>query len=124
MTLNFKARHTGSLNDSAQPVEPQDALSRRLTRALEAAPPVRIPQDFAARIAAQARVQAPAAIRPSTRFGEIASYTALALLLTAMLLFAPWARTGRIVPVANELLLALEFVALMTWTSLRPGIAR
>ena len=106
--------------------EPHDELAHRITRALEAPPRVAIPAGFAARVAAQASAQTPSTLPlpSSSHFGQIASYVAFALLLAAMVLFAPWARTGRFVPVANEFLLAFEFVALMTWTSLRPGTTR
>ena len=107
-------------------LEPHDAFARRLTRALEDAPRVAIPADFAARVATLAAAETPLALPPqsSLRFGRMVSNAAFALLLLAMFLCAPWARTGRLVPLANELLLALEFVALMTWTSLRSGTAR
>jgi len=98
-------------------LEPNDELSRRLTRALEATPPFHIPEGFAARIAAAAgRLPAPR----TTRFSTLATQISFALLAFSMLLCAPWAHTHAPTPVVIETLFALEFVALITWLSVRP----
>jgi hypothetical protein len=105
--------------------EPQDALNRRLTRALETPPSFTIPGNFAARTAATA------ATLPAQVGGvRLVPYTSLAIrsafasLAVAMVALAAWARTaphaGQILLLGTEIALALEFVALTTWLSLRP----
>jgi hypothetical protein len=111
------------MNRIPQP-EPNDELGRRLTRALEAAPAVLIPEGFAARTAAAAATHLTDIPALTSRFGALATQFAFAVLIVAMLVFAPWASTRSIVPVLLEILLALEFVALSTWLSLRQQVAR
>jgi hypothetical protein len=103
--------------------EPEDELSRRLTRALAAPPAFTIPDGFAARIAANASaLPAPRAAGPS--FASLATRYSLAALLAAMFVLAFWtqahARTNPLEPLLIETLFAVEFVALTTWFSLRP----
>jgi hypothetical protein len=105
-------------------VEQHDGLSERLTAALEAAPEVRIPDGFAVRTAALARQLYPAAanarpLRP--RFSLLAARLVLAILAVAMLVCAGAAQKPSVPLFASEALLALEFVALITWLSLRAG---
>lgn len=105
--------------------EPHDALAARLTRALEAAPTVTIPANFAARLATRAAAELPrnAPIVPR-RFSTLAIQITFVALALAMLAIAHSATTHTLFPIAIELLLACEFVALITWRSLRPDAAR
>jgi hypothetical protein len=92
-------------------------LEARLVRALEAAPRVEIPAGFAQRVGAMAAAESRAV--PAPRFGVWALRGAFALLMVAMLCFAPWATTGSAMPMTLEYLLAAEFVGLACWLSLR-----
>ena len=106
-----------------QPTEPHDDFACRLTRALETPPPFAIPADFAARVAlaAGALPQPSAALVSSTRFATLATRLAFAALVLAMLVLSPWAasRTHSIFPAVFESTLAVEFVLLTIWLSLR-----
>ena len=99
--------------------EPQDELARRLTLALEAAPVVMAPRDFASRMALLAKalpVETPAL---ALRFSKLGIKVAFAILLVAMLVFLPGAGSRAVVPLTLEIVLALEFVGLTTWLMLR-----
>jgi hypothetical protein len=105
--------------------EPQDSLSRKLTRALETPAPFTIPAGFAARTAAAAaQMPAPAAARQRTPFTTLAIRGAFVLLAMAMAAFVAWAPTApnsqQLVLLGTEIAFAVEFVALATWLSLRP----
>jgi hypothetical protein len=105
--------------------EPQDAMSRKLTHALEAAPTFTIPAGFAARMAAAAaELPVPAAAGPRAGYTRPAIHAAFTLLTLALVGLAAWARTApnsqQTVLLGVEIALALEFVALTTWLSLRP----
>jgi hypothetical protein len=109
--------------------EPQDALSRRLTRALETPRQFTIPANFAARTASiAAQLPAPAAAVPRAPFTAFAIRSAFAVLALAMMALAAWARTApntqQLLLLGTEIALALEFVALTTWLSLRPSSIR
>jgi hypothetical protein len=109
--------------------EPQDALSRRLTRALQAPRPFTIPANFAARTAAAAaELPASAAATPRTPYTTLAIRAAFAVLAFAMLALSAWARTApnpqQLLLLGTEIAFALEFVALTTWLSLRPPSAQ
>jgi len=102
-----------------------DNLEARLIRALETPPPILIPTGFAARVAHSASaIPTPAESWVSPRFGVWAVRGALALLILAMLLFAPSAITRSVVPLTLEFILTAEFVALTVWISLRPHSIR
>jgi hypothetical protein len=108
--------------------EPQDALSRRLTRALEMPARFSIPAGFATRTAAAAaQLPAPAAATPRAAWTTLAFRAAFVMLALAMVVFAAWARTApnsqQFLLLGTEIGLALEFVALTTWLSLRPPSA-
>jgi hypothetical protein len=103
------------------PFEPNDNLGLRLTRTLTTPPAVSIPRDFAARTAALAF-----ALPQSTAFPKRASFSSRAIqcvfaaLTLAMLALIPYIPNERtLYPLALQLLLATEFVALTTWLSLR-----
>ncbi len=105
--------------------EPQDALSRQLTKALETPRAFAIPASFAARTAAAAaQLPAPGAAAPRTSFAPLAIRAGFLTLAIAMLALAAWARTmpntQQLFVLGTESALALEFVALTTWLSLRP----
>jgi hypothetical protein len=93
-------------------------LDARLVRTLEAAPRVTISSGFALRVSALAAAESRA--MPAPRFGVWAVRGAFALLVVAMLLFAPWAMTRSTMPIMLESMLAAEFVGLACWLSLRP----
>ena len=92
-------------------------LEARLERALEARPGVTVPEGFAQRVSAMAAAESRAV--PAPRVGVWALRGAFALLMVAMLVFAPWAMTRSAMPMTLEFLLAAEFVGLACWLSLR-----
>jgi hypothetical protein len=101
-------------------------LDARVVKALETPPVVAIPAGFAARVTQVGRAQNPVRTAESAepRFGNWAARGALAVLIVAMLLFAPWAVGKSMVATTVEYALALEFVGLAIWMSLRPGSAQ
>jgi len=103
------------------PSEPHDDLARRLTRALASPPTITIPRDFAARTAALAALEPlPAPHRTRTPFSTRAIQCAFAALTVAMLALTPTIpHEHTLYPLALQMLLATEFVALTTWLSLR-----
>jgi hypothetical protein len=93
----------------------------RLDRALEAAPAVKIPEDFALRVAAMApaRVVAlgeAAAARRSV--GLRIAWVVAAMLLLAMFVLAPSARSGG-ARRWMEFALEIDFVVLTLWLGMR-----
>jgi hypothetical protein len=105
--------------------EPQDALSRRLTRALETPPAFTISANFAARTAAAAAdLPTPVAAKPRMSPAYRAMQSAFAVLALAMLALAARTRTApstqQLLLLGTEIAFALEFVGLTTWCSLRP----
>jgi len=108
-------------NINQNPLESQDDLARRLTHALASPPAVTIPHDFAARTAAiAAAMPLPTAYDTRTNFSTRAiqcAFAALTLAILALIPYIPHERT--LYPLALQLLLATEFVALTTWLSLR-----
>jgi hypothetical protein len=105
-------------------------LEARLIRALETPPQLAIPDGFAVRVAALGRMQTPAFAPAwpvrfgSHRVGSLVMRGALAILILAMLLFAPWAGHRSVVASTLEYAFAFEFVALTVWMCLRQQSAR
>jgi hypothetical protein len=97
-----------------------DELEAILTAALERAPKISVPSDFAARVVARVSRERTFVLRPvtATRVGLRMAVGVAVGLLPVLLLLATRARTG----VAVEWLevgLAFEFAGLWTWLGLR-----
>jgi hypothetical protein len=110
-------------HDFLQP-EPNDELSRLLTRALETPRRFTIPEGFAARAAAAAaRLPVAMATPAPTRFGILAIKVAIAALVLTLLVIAPHIHPNNLLPLLAELLFALELVVLVTWFTLRSQVS-
>ncbi len=105
-----------------QPPSP-DALEldQRLTRALEAAPKVQIPADFAARVASQVPARPVVSLTP-THYGDYAMILGILVTLAAMFIFGlhtpdhtPDRHTFNLV----ESFLLTDFIGLTVWLSVR-----
>lgn len=99
-----------------------EALERRLTLALEAAPEVRIPADFAARVVGKVPASLPLrrnAMLTPTRYGPAMLRIGIVVLFVALLGFALRAGPHSSVGVAIEWVLFAQFIGLTTWLSLR-----
>ena len=99
-----------------------DGLDQRLVRALESAPLIAVPGDFALRVAAKLpdanRADGPVL---ATSVGRRVAWTAAALLLVVILLLAP-SSAQNLTRRWLELALELEFIALTAWLTLRPWL--
>jgi hypothetical protein len=92
-------------------------LDRRLASALEAAPEVRIPADFAARVASQVPAR-PVVSLTQTHYGDYAMLLGIVVTLAALFIFgllAPDRHTFNVV----ESFLLTDFVGLTVWLSVR-----
>ena len=98
--------------------EPNQDLMQRITAALETAPEVQVPADFAARVAARVpQVKRRRLVVPSltpARYGRFATLVAMLVLLAAVLVFAPHTR-GSILWTVLEAVLVMELGALVLW---------
>ncbi len=101
--------------------ERQIDLDRDLTAALEHQPDIRIPTDFAARVAAQAAAQPLPKARHSTSYGQAFTIAAAALLLFAMFLVAPWTQPAfSSIAFDVELAMLAQLVLIGWWVAARP----
>jgi hypothetical protein len=92
-------------------------LDQRITHALEAAPEVRIPADFAARIASQVPAR-PVVTLTQTHYGDYAMFLGILVTLAALFIFglhSPDRHTFNLV----ETFLLSDFVGLTVWLSVR-----
>jgi hypothetical protein len=100
------------MNPGAPSQTPGQELDQRIVRALETAPEIRIPADFAARVAAQL----PARRRPvsltRTRYGQSATLIGLVVTLATLVLLAT---RGHAAFGLLESLLFTQFIALAVW---------
>jgi hypothetical protein len=92
-------------------------LDQRLTRALEAAPEVRIPADFAARVASCVPARPNVASKP-THYGDYASLFGVLVTLAALFWLGIRTHNGPAFTFVESFLLA-EFIALTFWVSIR-----
>jgi hypothetical protein len=91
-----------------------DEVDTRVARALELKPEVKIPVGFAARVAAQAPVRRAVALRPA-RYGRMAMWAALALLVVALVAMGtrPGLRTE--FGLWMEWILCAELIGIALW---------
>ena len=90
-------------------------LDERIVRALERAPDVTVPAEFAARVAGRLPERRAFAVRPA-RYGLMAMRISMAALVIALLLVAMYAgQRGNVVARSMEWLLCIELVGLAVW---------
>jgi len=122
-SLSPDSRNPDSFRADSPRLEPSrpdspDALDQRLIRALEAAPSLNIPANFAERLASRLPARAPALdsiTLPATRYGHNAILIGLAVLLAAMLVLAAHAANHATLEAILEWTLCAQFVALTIW---------
>jgi hypothetical protein len=93
------------------------AFDLHLTRALEDAPEVSIPTDFAARVASQVPARRTVSLRP-THYGDYALLLGVLVALAALFVPLSHAPGGYAFGLVESLLLA-QFIVLTIWLSLR-----
>jgi len=93
-----------------------DALEERVTRALERAPEVTIPADFAVRVAGRLPVRRAFTARPS-RYGLLAMRISMVVLVLALVVVAMHSTGRGVFGIALEWVLCAELVALALWMS-------
>ncbi len=91
-----------------------DALEERVVRALERVPEVRIPAEFAARVAGRLPVRRAFAARPA-RYGLMAMRPSVVVLVLALVAVAMHAGGRGVFGIALEWVLCAELVALAVW---------
>lgn len=92
-------------------------LDLHILRALETAPIIEIPADFAARVARKLPARRPVSLTP-THYGQNAVF--LGMILTLVLLIALTLHNGRNATFGlAESLLLTQFVVLTVWVSVR-----
>ena len=99
-------------------------IEQRLIRALENRPTVRIPADFAARVASQLPERRPIALTP-THYGRKAMVICMVVLGVALL--AAFALHGMAVPPAVQVtgwILYAQFLALVVWFGMRGALRK
>jgi len=100
-----------------------EELERRLIQVLETRPSVRIPEDFALRVAGKAPAGlASRGFVPASSVGRRVAWAAAAVLLLAMLALAPSVGVGLRTNQWVEIGLAIEFAGLTAWLTLRPRL--
>jgi hypothetical protein len=92
-------------------------LDARVIRVLEGVPEVRVPADFAARVAGMVPARQVAATVRVTRFGYKAMAGSMVVLLLAMVLLAPQTMGHGAMGVVLEWTLCGQFVLLALWWS-------
>jgi hypothetical protein len=94
-----------------------DQLDQRILRALETAPELHIPADFAARVTSKLPAQRPISLTP-THYGRNAMLIGMVVTLIALLALTLYNGAHAAFGLPESLLLA-QFVALTVWLSIR-----
>jgi hypothetical protein len=90
-------------------------LDQRIVRALETAPQLQIPADFAARVAGQLPARRPVSLTP-THYGQNATLAGMLVTLVALLVLALHS-PGHATFGLLESVLSAQFLALAVWFS-------
>jgi formate/nitrite transporter FocA (FNT family) len=90
-------------------------LDQRIVRALETAPEIQIPADFAARVASQIPATRPVSLTP-THYGQNAMLAGMVVTLATLLVLA-LNSAGHATFGLLESLLSAQFIALAVWLS-------
>jgi hypothetical protein len=94
-----------------------DELDHRILRALEDAPELHIPADFAVRVSRQLPARRPVSLTP-THYGRNAVLIGMVITLVALLALTLHNGTTAAFGLTQSLLLA-QFIALTVWLSIR-----
>lgn len=106
-----------SMNSQLVNKAADDELDRRILRALETAPSIEIPADFAARVARKLPAGRPVSLT-QTHYGQNAVF--FGMILTLVVLIALTLHNGRNATFGlAESLLLTQFVVLTVWVSVR-----
>jgi ABC-type transport system involved in cytochrome c biogenesis permease subunit len=106
-----------SMNSKLVNKAADDELDLRILRALETAPSIEIPADFAAQVARQLPARRPVSLTP-TYYGRNAVF--LGMILTLVVLIALSLSNGRHATFGlAESLLLTQFIVLTVWLSVR-----
>jgi hypothetical protein len=101
----------------SQLVRADDELDQRILHALETAPRMEVPADFAARVAGRLPSRRPVSLT-ATHYGRTAVF--LGMILTLVILIAVTLYNGRHATFGlAESVLLTEFLALTVWLSVR-----
>jgi hypothetical protein len=90
------------------------SLERDITRVLERAPEIHIPDGFAARVANQ-MPPVPAATLTPTRYGRKMGIVCMAVLMVILLVFAHHLASPSLLWTSLECILSVQFVGLAFW---------
>jgi hypothetical protein len=126
--------HDESMTDENQARAAAEAFELRVVRALETQPEPNIPADFAARVASRLPVSGKISVREMsygvadfsrtdirrTHYGRSMMMISMAVLVVAMLAFAPRAVLSSALWVGLEWTLCAQFVLLALWFVMRP----
>jgi hypothetical protein len=103
-----------------EPIRPDNSsqsamedLDQRIVRALETAPQLQIPPDFAARVANQLPARRPVSLTP-THYGKNAMLAGIAVTLAALVVLALHSTGDAAFGVLESLLFA-QFIAFAVW---------
>lgn len=106
-----------SMNSPLENENADEELDRRVIRALETAPRIDVPADFALRVARRLPGRRPVSLTP-THYGQSAVF--LGMILALVMLIAFTLHNGRHATFGlTESLLLTQFLALTVWLSLR-----
>ena len=107
--------HEQRMNDAAEGrMDAITAMDRRVVRALERAPGVEIPADFAARVAGHMPAWRPLAVTP-THYGLIAMRSSMAVLVLALAVLGMRTADHSVFQVALEWILCGQLVVVAMW---------
>ena len=110
-----------SLNQQHATTTEADQLARldqRVIHALEIAPELQVPADFAARIASLLPAQRPVSFTP-THYGRYAMLASMVILMGALLFLAPKAAGRSVYELTLQWILCAQFIGLAVWLSVR-----
>lgn len=103
-----------------EPIRPDNSsqsamedLDQRIVRALETAPELQVPGDFAARVASQLPAMRPVSLTP-THYGKNAMLAGIAVTLAALVVLALHSTGDAAFGVLESLLFA-QFIAFAVW---------
>jgi uncharacterized membrane protein len=109
--MHDKTLNPEGLSQSASQID-MERLDQRIVRVLEAAPQLRIPADFAARVANQLPASRPVSLTP-THYGRYAMLIGTVVTLAALVILA--LHSTRPTFGLLESLLFAQFIALAVW---------
>lgn len=104
--------------DKMNPASPSRSLDARILRALETAPRLEIPSDFAARVARQMPPR-PAVNFSPAQYGYRAAVACLVILLALIVAFARQATGTSVLWLSIESIFCAQFALVAVWLAVR-----